>query len=161
MKISINVNTLTVFLCKTSTILYLLVLVSLKAGSIRAFMSSSSIASLSNSALSTETMKKFCNALTKDENKLFSVLIDSLKYNQRKTVVRVVGGWVRDKLLGMSSEDIDIALDDQSGVEFANNVNSYLKTIGEDVRKISVIQVTMYIIMVDVYIIYVYKGIDS
>ena len=33
--------------------------------------------------------------------------------------MRVAGGWVRDKLLGKESDDIDIALDDMLGEEFA------------------------------------------
>ena len=109
--------------------------------SFRMHMSTDFPASLSNIELSNQMMKKIANVLTKDENKLFTVLLDSLKYNKKNTVARVVGGWVRDKLLGMSSDDIDIALDDQSGVEFANNVNAYLKTIGIDTRRIAVIQV--------------------
>lgn len=109
--------------------------------SFHSFMSSSSHLSSSQKVLSVEMIGKLTNLLTKDETKLFKVLLDSLKRNQKKTVARVVGGWVRDKLLGRASDDIDIALDDQSGVEFANNVNKYLKTIGEDYRKIAVIQV--------------------
>lgn len=35
-----------------------------------------------------------------------------------KTVLRVAGGWVRDKVLGKQSKDIDIALDDMKGQEF-------------------------------------------
>jgi tRNA nucleotidyltransferase (CCA-adding enzyme) len=34
-------------------------------------------------------------------------------------VLRVAGGWVRDKLMGIESDDIDIALDDMYGEEFA------------------------------------------
>jgi hypothetical protein len=52
----------------------------------------------------------------------------------------VAGGWVRDKLLGLPSDDIDIALDDCSGVEFANLINDYMKAIGLPVRSIGVIQ---------------------
>jgi len=37
--------------------------------------------------------------------------------------MRVAGGWVRDKLLGIESDDIDIALDNMSGPEFAEIIN--------------------------------------
>lgn len=104
-------------------------------------MSSNSLIPSYKANLSNEMMNKLANVLTSDETKLFKVVLDSLKFSGKKTVARVVGGWVRDKLLGRTSNDIDIALDDQSGVEFANNVNTYLKEIGEDVRKIAVIQV--------------------
>ena len=33
-----------------------------------------------------------------------------------QVVVRIAGGWVRDKLLGFESDDIDIALENCSGV---------------------------------------------
>ena len=39
------------------------------------------------------------------------------------TTLRVAGGWVRDKLLGKDSDDIDIALDDMTGEEFAKLIN--------------------------------------
>ena len=42
-----------------------------------------------------------------------------MKENNKKTVLRVAGGWVRDKLIGKESSDIDIALDDMYGEEFA------------------------------------------
>lgn len=37
------------------------------------------------------------------------------------------GGWVRDKLLGRDSLDIDIALDNCLGKDFAEKVNDYLR----------------------------------
>ena len=40
----------------------------------------------------------------------------------RKVIVRVAGGWVRDKILGISTHDVDIALDTCTGVEFATMV---------------------------------------
>ena len=33
--------------------------------------------------------------------------------------LRVAGGWVRDKLMGRQSDDIDIAIDTMLGREFA------------------------------------------
>ncbi|KAJ1934526.1 CCA tRNA nucleotidyltransferase, mitochondrial, partial [Linderina pennispora] len=46
---------------------------------------------------------------------------------QPKLVLRIAGGWVRDKLLGMESHDIDIAIDHMSGFDLAQHVNQYLK----------------------------------
>ncbi len=53
----------------------------------------------------------------------------------------MAGGWVRDKILHQQSVDIDIALNDQSGTEFAASVNEYLLSIGKETRTIAVIQV--------------------
>lgn len=43
------------------------------------------------------------------------------------TTLRCAGGWVRDKLMGRTSLDIDIALDNLMGREFADRVNEHLK----------------------------------
>lgn len=37
--------------------------------------------------------------------------------------LRAAGGWVRDKLLGLSSTDIDIAIDTTTGTRFARMLN--------------------------------------
>jgi len=37
-----------------------------------------------------------------------------------KTTFRVAGGWVRDKLLNIDSNDIDIALDDMTGEQLVH-----------------------------------------
>ena len=42
------------------------------------------------------------------------------------TTLRCAGGWVRDKLMGRQSLDIDIALDNMLGREFAQKVNEHL-----------------------------------
>ena len=80
--------------------------------------------------------------LTPDEKNLFTIILDSIKFNPHKsnTVARVAGGWVRDKVLGRQSDDIDIALDNQSGEEFANNINTYLKSLGKKTSYVAVIQ---------------------
>ena len=57
--------------------------------------------------------------LTAKESALFDLLLDVARHHERSTVnsngkctvLRVAGGWVRDKLLGRESDDIDIALD--------------------------------------------------
>jgi tRNA nucleotidyltransferase/poly(A) polymerase len=62
------------------------------------------------------------------------------KYHHLKTQVRVAGGWVRDKLLGKQSIDIDLALDDIMGAVFAAKVNEYLQSLGDEVHDIGVIK---------------------
>jgi hypothetical protein len=48
--------------------------------------------------------------------------------NVRNVQVRIAGGWVRDKVLGLSqTHDVDIALDTCSGIEFATLVQQYLQ----------------------------------
>eukprot|EP00002_Diphylleia_rotans_P019957 TRINITY_DN3864_c0_g1_i1.p1 TRINITY_DN3864_c0_g1~~TRINITY_DN3864_c0_g1_i1.p1 ORF type:complete len:503 (-),score=96.16 TRINITY_DN3864_c0_g1_i1:100-1608(-) len=54
--------------------------------------------------------------------------------------IRVAGGWVRDKILGLESHDLDVALDITSGATFANKVNEYMKLKGEEVHGIGVVQ---------------------
>ena len=38
----------------------------------------------------------------------------------------MAGGWVRDKLMGKESDDIDIALDDMYGEEFAEIIREQI-----------------------------------
>ena len=58
-----------------------------------------------------------------------------------KTVPRIAGGWVRDKVLSRpGSHDIDIALDDCTGEEFAKKVNEYLTFLGEPTSSLAVIK---------------------
>lgn len=79
--------------------------------------------------------------LDDSEKELFALLKDSMKYHQRNTIMRVAGGWVRDKLLQKTSQDIDIALDDLYGLEFAKYVNDYLTHLGKEVKTVAVIHV--------------------
>ncbi|KAJ6233871.1 cca tRNA nucleotidyltransferase [Anaeramoeba flamelloides] len=64
-------------------------------------------------------------SLTNFEQKLFNHLLAICKYYSLKTTIRVAGGWVRDKLLGRESNDIDLALDDMLGSAFGKYVNRY------------------------------------
>lgn len=54
-------------------------------------------------------------------------------------MLRVAGGWVRDQLLHHHSADIDIALNNMSGVTFAYLVNEYLESRQMETRTIAVI----------------------
>ncbi|KAJ7022043.1 hypothetical protein C8F04DRAFT_1312077 [Mycena alexandri] len=44
------------------------------------------------------------------------------------TSCRIAGGWVRDKLLGLQSNDIDIALTDMMGDDFAAHLDAFAKS---------------------------------
>jgi len=66
--------------------------------------------------------------LNDEENKLFTLLRNVGDMGEQKTVVRVAGGWVRDRLLGLSGKrDIDIVLDNLTGIKFAYKLNAYCR----------------------------------
>ena len=66
-------------------------------------------------------------SLTEKEKECFSIIMNILKKNNlTSTICRVAGGWVRDKLLGKESDDIDIALNDMKGSTLANLINEEL-----------------------------------
>lgn len=78
--------------------------------------------------------------LSDRERELFALLRDVVQTSGCGTVLRVAGGWVRDKLLGMESDDIDIALDNMTGLTFANLIRARLLELGEPLHHIGVIQ---------------------
>ena len=67
-------------------------------------------------------------SLTEHEKQIFEVLLaaSAAAFPDRTVVLRVAGGWVRDKMLGNSSHDLDIAIDCMSGAEFAQAVRSFV-----------------------------------
>ncbi|KAL3708791.1 CCA tRNA nucleotidyltransferase, mitochondrial [Talaromyces marneffei ATCC 18224] len=46
---------------------------------------------------------------------------------QEEMVLRFTGGWVRDKLLGVSSHDIDVAISTMTGLRFGTYLQEYLE----------------------------------
>ncbi|KAJ3204504.1 CCA tRNA nucleotidyltransferase, mitochondrial [Entophlyctis luteolus] len=70
--------------------------------------------------------------LTPIEDRICSLLVavaDHLAVSaNRPVVLRIAGGWVRDKLLGLESHDLDIALDSMMGFEFAQAVKEFVTT---------------------------------
>lgn len=78
--------------------------------------------------------------LTPQEQQLFEFLLDVEKQYECKAVLRVAGGWVRDKLLGRHSDDVDIVLDSMKGKEFADLINTYERDHGHKQHPVGVIK---------------------
>ena len=77
-------------------------------------------------------------SLNENEKECFSIILNILKKNNlTSTICRVAGGWVRDKLLGKESDDIDIALSNMKGSKLAKLINEELYP-GKD--KVGIIQ---------------------
>ena len=74
--------------------------------------------------------------LTQQEEELFGILLKTLEHQRLNTVLRCAGGWVRDKLLGKDSHDIDIAIDNKLGGDFAEHVNTYLSSQDLETRRV-------------------------
>lgn len=76
--------------------------------------------------------------LTRIENTLRHLLLDVVEYIQQKElkngeeaaaadlVLRFTGGWVRDKLLGVESHDIDVGISTMTGYKFGLEMKEYL-----------------------------------
>lgn len=64
--------------------------------------------------------------------------INSQNPNCPPVILRIAGGWVRDKLLGLESNDIDIAINTMNGEPFAIKVKEFLKSDMSNVSKIQV-----------------------
>lgn len=77
--------------------------------------------------------------LTSREEQLRKLLVDAAEQiskhnpNIEPLVLRWAGGWVRDKLLGETCQDIDTALNSMTGVEFTTALLEYCKN--EDVSR--------------------------
>jgi len=79
-------------------------------------------------------------ALLPREERLLGALLRASEEAGLGTTVRCAGGWVRDKLLGRESHDIDVALDNCTGAAFAESVNASLAAAGEDTHRVAVIR---------------------
>ena len=66
------------------------------------------------------------NSLTPKEKELFSILRNVAEQKAPGTTPRVAGGWVRDRMLGVESDDYDVMVDNMSGEDFAKLVTSSL-----------------------------------
>ena len=80
-----------------------------------------------------DTLYKVAKALENQELSIES------RPHVRSVQIRVAGGWVRDKILGLQTHDVDIAMDTCTGVEFATLVKSYMELHSDEHPKIGVI----------------------
>lgn len=72
--------------------------------------------------------------LTSQEREIFNILINAKKEFNLNIEYRVAGGWVRDKLLGKGSDDIDIAVG-IPGFELANYIYKFGKKYNLNVKE--------------------------
>lgn len=63
--------------------------------------------------------------LTPEEEQVFSTILAIDRQFNLGQQYRVAGGWVRDRLLGVQSDDIDIALDKMTGQQFRKYAEQY------------------------------------
>lgn len=78
--------------------------------------------------------------LTSREEALFDFLRQALEHSEKDVKLRVAGGWVRNKLLGLPSDDLDIVSDTLSGEKFALLVKAYQQKIGMRKSTFGIIQ---------------------
>lgn len=83
--------------------------------------------------MSTSTKIERVIHLTNQEATLCQLLVDTStsiggKKGCPNPEIRITGGWVRDKLLGFQSHDIDIGIDSMTGVDFANSIKDFLQS---------------------------------
>ena len=70
--------------------------------------------------------------LTEREATLRQLFLDvsfhgaALKGQHQKPELRFAGGWVRDKLLGVSSKDIDVAISNMTGSDFGSLMKQFV-----------------------------------
>eukprot|EP00375_Theileria_parva_P000865 XP_763535.1 tRNA nucleotidyltransferase [Theileria parva strain Muguga] len=65
--------------------------------------------------------------ITESENRLFNLLNECVDFYDLQMDLRVVGGWVRDKLLDKNNKDIDIAIPKMTGIKFCEYLNNFTK----------------------------------
>eukprot|EP00981_Chlorochromonas_danica_P007342 scaffold1690_cov177-Ochromonas_danica.AAC.19 len=89
----------------------------------------------------TTTSKPVKLSLLPEEEELFKLFLRFCEERKLSTTIRVAGGWVRDKLIGGHHKmDIDIALDDMTGKQFAMMLNQWIAERGMLSVRIGIIQ---------------------
>jgi len=79
--------------------------------------------------------------LLPEEKELLDMFRKMAEDEKIGTTVRIAGGWVRDKLLGAEGKmDIDVALDNMTGAQFATKLNDWTRKRGGTTIQFGVIQ---------------------
>jgi len=78
------------------------------------------------------TVEGLTLALEPQEEALFELLMKVVELKKLPCVLRVAGGWVRDKIMGKEAHDIDIAIDTMMGQEFTQHLVDYMKETGRE-----------------------------
>lgn len=65
--------------------------------------------------------------MTPEEQSIFQTILTITRIFGLNSQFRVAGGWVRDKLLGKQSDDLDIAIDNMTGRQFEKYIATYGK----------------------------------
>lgn len=85
-------------------------------------------------------------AISAAHQNVFACLLTVDREYELKTTLRVAGGWVRDMLLGLHSNDIDIAIETMenaapvSGEDFARHIAEFQQAHGDRAHTVSVIR---------------------
>ncbi|KAG5507957.1 hypothetical protein JIQ42_07251 [Leishmania sp. Namibia] len=85
-------------------------------------------------------------AISPAHQNVFDFLLSVAEENKLKTTLRVAGGWVRDMLLGLHSNDIDIAIETHesaklvTGEAFAHRISEHQAAHGDRGHTVSVIR---------------------
>ena len=80
-------------------------------------------------------------SLNPNEVQLFTMLKDFVREQNQGTIIRIAGGWVRDKLLGIPGKyDIDIALDNMTGRQFTTDLSQWIEQRGLKKVEFGIIQ---------------------
>jgi len=95
-----------------------------------------------NIKLNSQYIEKYREfSLTNDEEELFELFRNIVNELKLGSTIRIAGGWVRDKLLGVKGKpDIDVALDNMTGRDFVNSLNIYYKNKGQKTVPMGIIQ---------------------
>ena len=101
-------------------------------GSKRARMDSAAAAPCAGDSGADATVAGLALALEPQEAALFELLMKVVEDKQLPCVLRVAGGWVRDKIMGKEAHDIDIAIDTMMGQEFTQHLVDYMKEAGRE-----------------------------